>query len=72
MPLYSGGLWEAVILMAPARSPSRMAALLFQVMGNGLADQAGVGEGEILGQHSPPARGAEFDLGHVIRLAFLK
>jgi hypothetical protein len=27
MPLYSGGLWEAVILMAPARFPSRIAKL---------------------------------------------
>ncbi len=112
MPLYSEGLWLAVMLMAPARLASRVAklttgvgqsrvvrwlvmpfpaitsargggkglgpeagivadhhslmgeAFLLQIVGNGLAHQAGVGEGEIFRQNTPPTRGSEFNFRH--------
>ena len=47
-------------------------ALLLQIIGNGLTDQAGVGEGEIFRDDPPPARGAEFDRRHIYYLACLK
>ncbi len=38
---------------------------LLQVVGNGLADQTGVGKGEIFRHNATPTRGAEFDLSHL-------
>ena len=47
-------------------------ALLLEISGDGLADQAGIGKGEIFGVDAAPAGGAEFDCRHINYLAFLK
>ena len=47
-------------------------AFLMQIIGNGLADQAGVGEGEIFRHNPPPARGAEFDFRHSGQSLFMQ
>ena len=39
-------------------------AFLVQIVGNGLAHQAGIGEGEIFRQNPPPTRGSEFEFRH--------
>ena len=47
-------------------------ACLFQIVGNGLAHQAGVGEGEIFRQNAPPTRGPEFDFRHLRQFLFMQ
>jgi len=39
-------------------------SFLLQEVGNALANQAGIGKGEIIRQNSPPSRSSEFDLDH--------
>ena len=41
-------------------TPREVILFVFQIFGNSLADQAGIGIGKVFGDNAPPTRGPKF------------